>query len=313
MPTIILDTAHYASGVGDWLSDNFEHQFTTRNPVFRHYARRNAIKKGAVYLVQPVFTGRNPTAAGVSNFNSPMSIPADTGQAAVYNFSWYQALTTVNAQEASVAKTEHEMVNLLQERLQQSVASLLEVIGDDLFSTTDATLGKVAGIPYAVQAPTSGTSAFGGIDRVAQSWWRSQVLSSVGTLTLQKLANAYNLGMQQGGRGPDLIVMPPDLFSAFESLIIASTRFTPDEDMVEAGFPGYLFKGATVVFDSRVPAGTIFLLNTNSLYLVKQTDNPSSEPVEFPDRLVSGYKHAWACALVANRMNNQVRMNGVTV
>ena len=287
-----------------------EAQFTSQNAVLARLKIGNAIKTGAAYLVVPVHKAANPSVAGVSNFNSPMSIPADQGLSAVYTWSWYQGLTTINKQEEVAINTEYEMVDLLQARLQATIASFAELINTDLFSTTGAQLSKIAGIPYAVN---NTNAVFGGIDRTTETWWRAQVQGSVGTLTLQKMNSMYNLLQGSAGKPPNIIVMPTDLFGAYESLIIASQRFTQDQRMAELGFTAYLHKGATVLFDTQCPAGTIFYLNDQFIYLAQMSREPNSDPIEFPDRLVKGYKHWYAAALVATRCNALGRQNGVTV
>ena len=305
--------SRYASAIGAWLKDNFEQQFTTLTALTARLAQSGAIKYGAAYLVQPVSKDRNPSVQGVSNFTAGMSIPADQGLSAVYTWSWYQGLTTITKQEEIAISTEYEMVDLLEARVRDTIASFNEVITTDLFSSTNSTQGKVAGIPYVVDAPTSGASPVGGIDRVANPWWRAQKETGVGTLTMQKINRMYNLIQGATGQPPDIILMPTDLFGAYESLILASQRFTQDQKMAQAGFTAYLHKGATVLFDTRVPAGQIYYLNTRYIYLVAMTREPSSDPVDFPDRLVKGYKHWYAVQLVASRLNGLGRQEGVTV
>jgi len=304
--------SRYASAVGAWLKDHFTDQFTSQTALTARLKAGGAIKTGAAYLVHPVFKQGNPSVQGVTNFTAGMAIPADQGLSAVYTWSWYQGLTTITKQEEVAINTEYEMVDLLEARLRSTIATFNEVLTNDLFSTTDANQGKIAGIPYVVDAPTSGTSPVGGIDRVANSWWRAQKETAVGTLTMQKINRMYNLIQGATGYPPNIILMPTDLFGAYESLILASQRFTQDQRMAEAGFTAYLHKGATVLFDTRVPAGHIYYLNDKYIYLVLMTKEPSAEPVEFPDRLVRGYKHWLAAQLVACRLNALGRQEGVT-
>jgi len=311
----VPNTSHYASAVGAWLDSNFRDQFTVTTAFLEKLKQRGAFKRGSAYLVQPVFGTGNNTVAGVSNFNNPMSIPADAGLSAVYTWSWYQGLTAVNAQEAAAINTEYEMVDLLEERLRSTVAQFGMVLASDLFTDTDASLGKIAGIPYAVNRPTTNANSFGGIQRSNSTnpWWRAVVVDANSQpLTLQRLGTAYNLASENGGDSPDIIVMPTQLFTAFEALLLATQQYRQDDEIARAGFMGYLYKGATVLFDPRVPNNTIFLLNSKDIMLVSQTERPSAEPVEFPDRLVRGYKHAWAVALVAKRLNSNARINNIT-
>jgi len=309
------NTSHYSSAVGAWLDSNFRDQFTQIVAFLEKLKQRGAFKRGSAYLVQPVFGTGNNTVAGVSNFNNAMSIPADAGLSAVYTWSWYQGLTTVNAQEAAAINTEYEMVDLLEERLRSTVAQFGQVLANDLFSDTDASLGKIAGIPYAVNRPTTTPNSYGGINRgnTPNPWWRCVLVdASNQPLTLQRLAQAYNLATENGGNTPDIIVMPTAHFTAFEALLLATQQYKQDDELARVGFVGYLFRGATVLFDPRVPNNTIFILNSKDIMLVSQTERPSAEPVEFPDRLVRGYKHGFAAALVAKRLNSNARINNIT-
>jgi len=309
------NTSHYASAIGAWLDSNFRDQFTVTTAFLEKLKQRGAFKRGAAYLVQPVFGVGNNTVAGVSNFNNPMSIPDDAGLSAVYTWSWYQGLTTVNAQEAAAINTEYEMVDLLEERLRSTVAQFGQVLANHLFTNSDANLGKIAGIPYAVNRPTTNANSFGGIQRsdAQNPWWRAVIVDGNNQpLTISVLARAYNLAHENGGNAPDIIVMNTPLFTAFESLLLVTQQYRQDDEIARAGFMGYLYKGATVLFDPRVPNNTIFLLNSKDIMLVSQTERPSAEPVEFPDRLIRGYKHGWAAALVAKRLNSNARINNIT-
>ena len=309
------NTSHYASAVGAWLDSNFRDQFTVTVAFMEKLKQRGAFKRGSAYLVQPVHGTGNNTVAGVTNFNTAMSIPADAGLSAVYTWSWYQGLTTVNAQEAAAINTEYEMVDLLEERLRSAVAQFGQVLANDLFSNSDANLGKIAGIPYAVDRPTTVPNSYGGINRgnTPNPWWRCVLVDATNNpLTLQRLAQAYNLATENGGNTPDIIVMPTAHFTAFEALLLATQQYKQDDELARVGFVGYLFRGATVLFDPRVPNNTIFILNSKDIMLVTQTERPSAEPVEFPDRLVRGYKHGWAAALVAKRLNSNARINNIT-
>ncbi len=304
--------SRYASAIGAWLSENFEAQFTNSNALLALLKLNSSIKYGAAYLVQPITASANPSVQGVSNFYAGMTIPPDQGLSAQYTFSWYQGQTVINKAEEVAIGTEYEMVDLLEARLADTIASFAEVISNDLFSTTNATQEKIMGLPYAIDAPTTGTSPVGNIDRVANSWFRANVQDATGTLTLQKMNSMYNI-CQGRGRAPSVIVMPTDIFGAYESLVLTNTRYATDQRLAQVGFLGYLHKNATVIFDPRCPTGTIFYLNSNDTLLVQMTKEPNAEPVDFPDRLVRGYKHWHACQLVIRRLNTQGRQNGVTV
>lgn len=308
--------SRYASAVGAWLSENFEPQFTSNRAVLAKMEIEGAIKYGASYLVQALTSEANPSVAGVSNFNTGITIPSDKGLSAVYTWSWYQGLTVVNKAEEAATNTEHEMVDLLEARLADTIESFAEVITTDLFSTTIASQSKINGLRYAIDAPTS-TSPFGTIERNGSTYWKS-IVETYGTptaLTMSLVNGMYNRCTK--GTGPTMIVMPQELYGAYESLLLTNTRYATDQKLAQAGFEGYLHKGATVFFDERLPfsgspaSGTILYINGRDVMMVFMNKKPNAEPVQYPDRLVKGYLHWQAAQLVAKRLNRSGRQNGV--
>lgn len=305
---ISFDSSLYAAAVGQWLSENFEPQFARHRAVFAKLQSDGAIKVGGAYLIAPVTKDKNPSVQGVTNFAAAMSIPADQGAGAQYNWSWYEGLTVINKAEEMAIEGEVGMVDLLEARLNETIASFVEVVNADLFSATDASQSKIAGLPYAMQT----TGSFGGIDRATNTWWQAQNESTVGTITLAKINRMYNKCQSQGGTPPNLIIMPEDIFGSYESLLQASQRFVQDAKLADLGFTAYLHKGATVLFDGLCPAGVVLYVNTRYTYLVAMTRQPDAVPVQFPDRPVKGYLHTWAIALVSRRLNANGRQTGVT-
>ncbi|GIV18836.1 MAG: hypothetical protein KatS3mg023_0587 [Armatimonadota bacterium] len=305
---INFDSSLYATAVGQWLSENFEPQFARLRSVFAKLQTDGAIKVGGAYLLAPVSKDKNPSVQGVANFASAMSIPADQGVGAQYNWSWYEGLTAINKAEEMATEGEAAMVDLLESRLNETIASFVEVVNTDLFSTTDASQSKIAGLPYALDT----TGSFGGIDRSTNTWWQAQNESAVGAVTLAKINRMYNKCQSRGGTPPSLIVMPEDIFGSYESLLQASQQFVKDGKLADLGFTAYLHKGATVLFDNACPAGTVLYVNTRHTYLVAMSKQPDAVPVQFPDRPVKGYLHTWAIALVSRRLNANGRQTGVT-
>lgn len=218
---INFDSSLYASAVGQWLAENFEPQFARNRAVFAKLQSDGAIKVGGAYLLAPVTKDKNPSVQGVTNFAAAMSIPADQGLGAQYNWSWYEGLTAINKAEEMASEGEAAMVDLLESRLSDTVATFVEVVNTDLFSTTDASQSKIAGLPYAMDT----TGSFGGIDRATNTWWQANNEATVGTITLAKMNRMYNTCQSKGGTPPSLIIMPSDIFGSYESLIQASQRF----------------------------------------------------------------------------------------
>jgi hypothetical protein len=68
-----------------------------------------------------------------------------------------------------------------------------------------------------------------------------------------------------GSDSPDVIVTSPVLYSAYETALQANKRWEGSAKEGDAGFESLRFKGASVFFDSAVPAGHMYFLNTKYL------------------------------------------------
>lgn len=303
-----FNAAAYASKIAEYLQENFEPQFITSRELFAALHTRAAIKPAAALLVAGVSVNRNPTVAGVSNPYNPVTLSVETNVAPNYFWSHYFGITAVSYEELKISNSEGAVLDILEQRLNSTMESFFELVADHLLSETAGAKDRVNGIGYMLAQ--SGT--FGGIDRSTETWWRALSTSSEGAFTLQKLNRRYNQIKAQGGTPPTIIVMPEDLFSAYEALIIASQRFLKDQKMAELGYDAYLHKGAVVLYDSRMPAGQIWFLNTRYAYLTCATKTPDTQPAEFPDRPASGYTHNWLLQWVATRLNAHAITQGWT-
>jgi len=304
-----FDSGRYAAKVAEYLEQHFVPQFTTSRDLFAALYTRKAIRGAAALLVAGVGVNRNPTVAGVSNPYNAVTVGVETNVTPNYFWSHYFGMTLVSYEELKISTSEGAVLDILEERLNNTMESFYELVADHLISSTAASKDRVNGIGYMLAA----TGSFGGIDRANNTWWRALNNINEGTFTLQKLNRRYNQIKSQGGTPPTIIVMPEDLFSAYEALVIASQRFLKDQKMAELGFDNYLHKGAVVLYDSRMPAGEIWFLNTRYCYLTCATAQPDTQPAQFPDRPASGYVHNWLVQWVATRLNAHARTIGWTV
>lgn len=304
MPT--LNTTAMAGAVGRWLTDNFVDQFVSNRALYEFLRQKDRVRFGGAYLVAPVFGTRNSSAGGISNFYSALTFPSDQGMGAEYSWSWYHAITAVSPPEELVAGTKDDMANLVESKLKSSINSIAETINTDLWSTTTSSQSKVAGIPYVINS--SGT--YGGIDPATYTWWKTTVNTSAATLSLTKVNAGINACITAGGK-PDLIVMTPDLYAAFESLVQPAQVIT-DAKMAAAGFQAIVYKGCTVLFDAQVPAGNLFVLCSSDIYLAMSDKQPSVEPIPAGITASKGYYHKIAACLGVSRRNSHYRYTALS-
>lgn len=114
----------------------------------------------------------------------------------------------------------------------------------------------------------SGTYA--NIGRATYSTWRSNVLANSGSLrsfSVSLLRQAEKAIYTASGMMPNLIVMGPDLYEAYEGLFDSIKRVNNPEvyNRADAGIAQLFFKGIPVVRDVYAAANTVYMLNTDCL------------------------------------------------
>jgi len=151
-----------------------------------------------------------------------------------------------------------------------------------LFSDGTGSGGKqLGGLNMAV--PETPTNLYGGIDRNAWTVWRTQTFNAnsfatgIGTqvtsATIRPFLNRIYGSMTRGRRSPDLLLMSPEHFEAYDAATVAVQRITNETSLGKLGFRTLEYIGvgnrAEIVYGggkgSAMPANVTFLLETDSL------------------------------------------------
>jgi hypothetical protein len=120
-------------------------------------------------------------------------------------------------------------------------------------------------------------------------------LAAAGSLTLSKLATAYN-AVEIGMDKPQMIMTTKSIWSTYESLLMPTVRagystsgfpmmnafgMVPTSQALQGtqGFEVIFFRGTPIVKDEQIPSGKLFLINTN-YFGFKGVDLSSVEEVE---------------------------------
>jgi hypothetical protein len=301
-----LNTTALAAAVGRWLSENFVPQFVSNRALFEFFRSKDQVKFGGAYLVAPVFGTKSSAAGGINNFYASLTFPNDQGVAAEYTWSWYHDIAAINPNEELVAGTKEDMANLVESKLQQAINSIAESVNTDLWTTTVGSQSKVNGLPYIA----SNTGVLGGLDPATYTWWAAQLVTTATTMSLGAVNRAINAVAGRGAR-PDLIVMTPDLYAAFENLV-QPAQIIADAALAKAGFQAIMYKGCTVLFDSAVPANNLIVLDSRHTYLAMTDRAPKPEPIPAGITPSKGYYLKIGCQLCTTRRNSLYRYSSIS-
>jgi hypothetical protein len=185
-------------------------------------------------------------------------------------------------------KGKAQLLNLVEAKLNNARKTLEKVLTTDLFTlNTPSSDNKFEGIPNWVRdAPnpayasryTQGGIAQGeigsGSGTYNHTWWNNQTESITGKdLALYMVPAMRTLfnDCSDGEDTPDIIIMTQALYEKYEEEN-AEIHQIVNNNSGDVGFGKLTFKGKSIIWESAVPAYHIYMLNTNYLYLVFDSD-----------------------------------------
>lgn len=224
------------------------------------------------------------------------SSPAnDTRLPAVLQFAVYEDTFEVTGLARSVAQAAgnpRALADLFGAEMADSTMRLAKGIGAAIYTGTGgASPQSIHGLRSATVAAVGDSGVYAGIDRAAQTQWRSSVVDATtyGDLSgnsLQLLTAFSNIpliivAMRQlrtaiataSGEKPDLFVCSPAIHEKLGMAMHAERRWV-DQVRTNGGVvkldPGYMaleFDGTPVIEDPNCPAGIMMALNTQEMYI----------------------------------------------
>lgn len=178
--------------------------------------------------------------------------------------------------EITLNQGDERIVDLLTTEFDSQAQSLITLMGSNLF-TGSGVGNEWDSLANAADDGTSYTT-YGGLSRTQYTAWKGYYLASAGSLTLAKMATAYD-AVEIGQSRPDMIVTTKALWSTYESLLTPTVRAgyvqngypKMDEYGIlpataglngQQGFECLWFRGTPVVKDEQVPSGKMFFIST---------------------------------------------------
>lgn len=178
--------------------------------------------------------------------------------------------------ETTLNMGDERIVDLLETEYDSQAQSLIQLMGQNLFTGTGVGLNWDS--LFGAADDGTNVSIYGGLSRTTYPSWKGYYLGSAGALTLAKMATAYD-AVVVGTSVPDMIVTTKALWSTYESLLTPTVRAGYTQNgyprmnafgMVPAtqglagqqGFECLWFRGTPVVRDEQVPSGKMFFITS---------------------------------------------------
>jgi hypothetical protein len=207
---------------------------------------------------------------GYETFSVNTTTEVVTG--ATYQARQLGGFSFISGREEHENRGKHAAVKLITAKDKALIATLKNMAAISLYSDGTGTGGlEWGGLQLLVADDPSAVGTVGGIDQVANTWWRNQTSVTAEAITaanIQSKMNSMYLACIRGTDSTDLILADLVTFQAYWESLQDIQRIT-DPKMGEAGFHTLKFMKAPVVYDTACPASRMYFLNSDFLIMRK--------------------------------------------
>jgi len=222
------------------------------HPLFRAIeASGNLVKvSGGLRVEQPVIFGDHSSITQLSNGFEPVSLAVtDPFQLAKFEYGNFVQPIVLSAVEKAANKGDLAVVNILESKMKNVMLSLKKEVSKQIIAGDSAVLsdlqtlngmgvggGAIDTTGWFEEAAfgAQGANTVGTLSKLtyqAQNW-QNQVVQAGGALALSHLDNLF-ISCQQyhpSGQFPDILLMSPNMFAAFQALQQSSVRYISEGD-----------------------------------------------------------------------------------
>ncbi len=203
----------------------------------------------------------------------------DTSQevidAAVYQWKQLGGFSFISGKEKIMNRDKWQVTSIAESRIDALIAGLRNKTGLSIYGLGTEDGGKgFGGLRLLVADDPTAVGTVGGIDQVAEAWWRNQTDFQPGAFDNTKILsrmNAMSLATTRGADQTDLIMADSKFFTQYWEALQTNARFTSSK-LADAGFRTLEFLGTPVVYDAQcatdlpaADAGRMYFLNTKYL------------------------------------------------
>ncbi len=257
---------------------------TKNNALLARLEQRGNVKPfgGGSVIFQELSFAENANVGWYSGYDLLPVAAQDVISAAEYAIKQLACPVVMSGLEMLQNNGRERMIDLMEGRISVAESTMANTLADGVYSDGTGDGGKeIGGLDIAIPTdPTVGT--YGGIDRAAFPFWRSQAFDSAtvngGALTAANVQNLMNVAWSNLVRGsdrPDLIPMDSEFWSVYIASLQSLQRFNGTE-VGKLGFPTIKYMDADCVLDGGIggfaPAETAFMMNTKYIFLRPHRD-----------------------------------------
>ncbi len=268
------------------------------HPLFRAIEGAGNLVKvsGGLRVEQPVIFGEHSSITQLSSGFEPVSMAVtDPFQSAKFEFSNFTQPIILNAVEKAANKGDLAVVNILESKMRNVMLGLKKEVSKQVIRGNSSVLTSFQTLNGMTVASSTGwleaiptntqQNVVGGLDKAtyrSQNWFNN-FKDSGGTLSLSHLDELFIQCQIRNPSGafPDILLMSPNCFAAFQNLQQSLVRYTSNSDRasLDADMVG-MWRGARIYvepnlgFTAANPAKAVsaYALSSDQFQLYADTD-----------------------------------------
>lgn len=264
-----------------YITDNVADNVTNHNAILSRLKSKGQIKKasGGRSIIEPFIYGTNNSVQFYSGYDVFTPPTSDQKVFDGAEFQWKQCggFLSWTGFEDRVNMGDYQNYDIIEQRVNQLQAQLNNTIAASMFSDGTGSNGKeLTGLKLLVADDPTAAGTVGGIDQVANTFWRNKYYgsSTIGTISATTVAGFLQKAWLDTVRNkdkPDLIPCDQVWYQAYLSSLQSIQRIASTE-VGMLGFQSLKFYDADVVYDYNCPAKHLYFLDTSSIFVRTTAD-----------------------------------------
>ncbi len=245
--------------------------------------------------IETLDVSENSNFAARSHLADVPTARQNTRRQAKYAWATVDGSVTVNDIEQAMNAGPEQIYKLMSVEVKNAKNTIIRIIANQLRQQSPTSVDPES-IRTIIEdnAKASQSNVIGGIDRAVDAFWRNEytndsidISTSAGFITLLE----FMLQSVAKGAGsidkPDFGLTTGTLFAGLGGgQGDANRRFKSDEKTLKLGFSNIVVDSATIISDPQLPAGDLFLINTNFMNLkVLKTPHMKGEVGDSPQTM----------------------------
>ena len=249
---------------------------STNNPLYWLLKKSGNIKirKGGRVFTHPLIYGTNSSFAMYDKLGTialPVTDLVTRAEYAIKVAAGSIVLSTIDM--AMNAGDREKLLDYADEKKLEAEISMSQLMGAQVFKD-GSTATDFGGLQYLIHETPSSQTDVGGItssNASGNSYWRNYAYVTAVTAfnTTQAGLIAFNSVLNntvKNNQGPRAIITTPAIYQLYELGLTSNMRYASNE-LGDAGFRTLSYSTLPVIFDDNCPAGNVYFVDTNSLWL----------------------------------------------